>query len=615
MRVASRYIRDQLRLGSRERALLLSVLIGTVSAVVAWCFLIALEWGSAWVQGCWMGVVLPVAPGDRLACLPAPAAAVRFWAVLLLPALGGLASGVLVSRLAPSASGDGMDATIGAFHRGEGRVPMRVSLVKLLGSILTISSGGSAGREGPMALTCAGIGSSLASLFKANTRERRMFMLAGTAAGLGAIFRVPLGGAISAIEILYKEDFESSAMVPCVVSSVTGYTVFRLLLGLLPCQDATGSMYIVPVLELLGVRDFAFVLGLGLLCALAGKLYSSLYRFCRERLFPHLAIPVWLKPAVGGLCVGILALGSLEVLGTGQGLVQQALDKVITNVGPRELLMLGIGFFGVAMLKMAATSMTIGSGGSGGIFGPTLVIGAMLGAGAGMVAHAVVPQLEPPPIAAFVLLGMAGFFAGVASAPIGAVIMVCEMGSSYTLLAPLLIICVIAMLLGRGNHMYENQVENRFKSPAYRRMLSGDMLADVVVDAYYHRTIMPTVCETTTGVDLRRLLANQDVMFPLVVVDGAGRPIGILTMGNTRPIYFSDVQPNLFLVRDMMSPLFTCTPEEPLASLLRKFEGSGYSRIPVVSQTAPGTLLGYIQYQDIMIAYETEMARRRMEVA
>ena len=140
---------------------------------------------------------------------------------------------------------------------------MRVSLVKLIGSILTISSGGSAGREGPMALTCAGIGSSLASLFKANTRERRMFMLAGTAAGLGAIFRVPLGGAISAIEILYKEDFESSAMVPCVVSSVTGYTVFRLLLGLLPCQDATGSMYTVPVLELLGVRDFAFVLGLG----------------------------------------------------------------------------------------------------------------------------------------------------------------------------------------------------------------------------------------------------------------------------------------------------------------------------------------------------------------
>ncbi|MFA5204454.1 MAG: chloride channel protein [Lentisphaeria bacterium] len=605
----------QLRLGSRRRILLLSVLVGALSAVVTWGFLLVLDWVSAWVAGRWMGVPLSAAACDPLTCLPGSAGTVRKWAVLLLPALGGLASGLLVSRLAPSASGDGVDATIGAFHRGEGRVPLRVSLVKLAGSILTIGSGGSAGREGPMALTCAGIGSALAGLFKASTRERRMFMLAGTAAGLGAIFRIPLGGAISAVEILYKEDFESSSLLPCVVSSVTGYTVFQLLLGLLPCQTAAGALYAVPAMELLGLHALPFVLGMGLLCALAGKLYANLYRFCRERLFPRLPVPVWLKPALGGLGVGLLALVSVDILGTGQGLVSRALEVAAASLGPRELLLAGLTFLGLVVLKMTATSLTIGSGGSGGIFGPTLVIGAMLGAGAGLLAHALLPLLQPPPIAAFVLLGMAGFFAGVASAPIGAVVMVCELGGSYTLLAPLLIICVIAMLLGRGNHMYENQVENRFHSPAYRRVLSGDLLADVTVDAFYHRMVMPTVNEETTGAELRRLLANQDILFPLTVVNRAGRPVGILTMGNVRPVYFDDVHHQLFLVRDMMSPLITCTPEDPMAAILRQFEGSGYSRLPVVSKDDPNVLLGYIQHQDVMIAYETELARRRLEVA
>jgi len=323
-------------------------------------------------------------------------------------------------------------------------------------------------------------------------------------------------------------------------------------------------------------------------------------------------MPDVLKPALGGLCVGLLALVSSDVLGTGSGLVQRVVDTPTPGLSSLQWLWLAHGFIVLALLKMIATSLTIGSGGSGGVFGPTLVIGGLVGAAAGSLAHALVPQLDPPSLPAFVMLGMAGFFAGVASAPIGAVLMVSEMTASYTLLAPLLIVCVVSLLLVRRYSLYQNQVESRFKSPAYRRLLVTDLLAEVAVNSTYHRVAMPVVKENVSAKDLRKVLADHEVLFPLTVVDEAGRPTAMLTMGSMRPVYFDEAQQALFLVRDMATPLVTCTPEESLASVLRKFEASNYSRIPVVSRTSENELLGYIQYQDIMVAYETELAKRRL---
>jgi CIC family chloride channel protein len=592
----------------------MGLLVGAASGLAAFLFLLALDGFSQFCTRTLMGISLATPAGEEFDFGLPVALHPRRWLILLLPAAGAFLSGLVTRRFAPEAAGDGMDASIRAFHEDAGKVPMRVGLVKCLGSILTVGAGGSSGREGPIAQISTGIGSSLAKLFRLSDRERRVFMLSGMAAGIGAIFRSPLGGAISAVEILYKEDFESSALVPCVVSSVTAYTVFRMLLALpgIGIPD-TASMYALPALELSSHQDVLFAGALGVGCALFGRLYVKIYQGCRNRLFPALPLPEWLKPLLGGLGVGLIALFFLDVLGTGGGVIQKLLHQPLEGLAPRAQLALAASFLVLALLKMLATSLTIGSGGSGGVFGPTLVIGGLLGAAAGGLAHALLPQWQPPSLAAFVLFGMAGFFAGVASASIGAVIMVCEMTGSYTMLAPLLTICVVTILLSRNVSLYRNQVANRFTSPAYRNLMLTDLLAGVTVDSCYHRTIMPTIPENATARDLRKLLADENVPFPLTVTDRHQRPCGILTMGGIRPVYFEDADPNLFLVKDMMLPLTTCTGDESLAAALRKFDRSGYSRLPVVSATNPAELLGYLQYQDLLTAYEAELAKRRLQ--
>lgn len=602
---------EHVRLGVRRRTILLSLVVGALSGVATFAFFLGLEYVTAWCTRGLMGVSLPHPRGEHFAAAYTPGD-VMPWLILLLPAAGALLSSLIMFKFAPDAAGDGMDATIKAFHEQEGRVPARIPFIKAIGSILTIGSGGSAGREGPVAQICSGIGSGLASLFRLNTREHRTFMLAGTAAGIGAMFRAPLGGAVSAIEILYKEDFESSSMIPCVLSSVTAYTTFTALLALPFVNIDAFTLFTFPRITSRLGHDIGFYIVLGLICAAVGRLYVWCYRSSRGRIFAKLPLPAPLKACLGGLCVGAIALFAIKTLGTGMGLVQEAVDMGGANLTPEQFGLLMRTFLMLALLKIVTTSLTLGSGGSGGVFGPTLAIGGLVGAATGMGFHAFLPDFEPPAVAAFVALGMAGFFAGVANASIGAVIMVTEMTGSYTLLAPLLIVCVITVLLGRGKSLYEHQVESRFQSPAYRRMLMTDLLSEVTVNMFYHRIDMPTIRENATAAELRKLLADADIPFPLTVVDDHGKPTGILTMGNIRPVYFEDAQQQLFLVRDMATPLVTCSPDDTLASVLRKYESFGYSRIPVVSARHTSDLLGYIQYQDVMIAYETEIARRRL---
>ena len=605
-----RYLLRQMRLGVRRRTLLVSLLIGALSGVAAFLFFVSLDAASHLCIRVLMNVRLPSPAGERLFHDAAMTGNLVPWLVVLLPAVGAAAGACLVWRFAPEAAGDGMNATIHAFHEQEGRIPPRVGLVKAVASILTIGSGGSSGREGPIAQICGSCGSVCASLFRLGGRDRRVLMLSGTAAGIGAIFRTPLGGAISAVEILYKEDFESSSLIPCVISSVTSYTIFRMLLGLPSVGIQIPTMYLFPELRADIGRDLLFFVAVGLVCATVGKLYLFVYKGMRDRVFPRLALPLPLRAGLGGLGVGVIALFCTETLGPGQGLIQAIVDTAAQ--GQADYLSLGWHYTLVGLLTILTTSITIGSGGSGGVFGPTLVIGGLAGAATGAFCHALLPGFTPPSMAVFVLLGMAGFFAGVANATIGAVVMVCEMTASYSLLAPLLLVVVLTVVLGQKQSLYGSQVESRFHSPVHRHRLFSDVLADITVAAHYHPGTVAVISHKATAFDLRHVLADESVPFPLTVVDDVGMPCGLLTMQTIRPVYFDDTDPRLFLVRDMATPLVTCTPDESLAAVLRKFEGAGYSRIPVVAAGAPATLLGYIQYQDVMHAYEDELARRRL---
>lgn len=584
---------------SPTRWIAYGIVTGAASGLVAVLFFLALEAASYLSFGLLAGMPQPAPPGDvvfthSLETLPDP----RRWLFFLLPAIGGLVSGLLVYRFAPEAEGHGTDEMIRAFHHGRGIIRPRVPLVKGLATVATLASGGSAGKEGPIAQIGAGIGSFLAERLGLSARDRRILLLAGAAGGLGAIFRAPLGSAITAIEVLYQEDFESDALIPCVISSVTAYTFFVVLIG-------GARIFAVPDFPLASPIEIPGYLLLALITVPVGMLYVRLFYGVRDRGFRRLPIPPGLRPAVGGLAVGIVGFWFPQAYGAGWGYIQQALDG--------ELLVRTMAW--VLVAKIVATSLTIGSGGSGGVFGPTLFIGGMLGGVIGYGGGFFWPEGFPHP-AAYVLVGMASFFAGVASAPIGAMLMVTEMTGGYTLLPPLMLVSVLSILLMRRTSIYENQVRDRFRSPAHIGDLTINVLEEMKVDDVFKPSTSIPMVRPDAGFQSVRslLLAGQDATLP--VVDTDGLLVGLLTAEQIRPVMDEQQLDRFVVARDICAPPVRLHTDDDLYRAHELFRASGCPQIPVVGPAVgegPPPIVGMIDYRDMMRAYGRELARRRQD--
>ena len=380
--------------------------------------------------------------------------------LFLLPALGGLLAAIVVKWFAPQAGGHGTDAAINAYHRQEGRIPFAVIPVKAAASALVIGSGGSAGCEGPMTLIGAGCGSALATLLKLDAAERRILMAAGMAAGVGALFRAPLAGAIFAAEIFYSGlDIEYEVMMPSLVASTLAYTVFALFFGWHP-------LFVMPDYTFNSAMKLLPYLILAVTVAFGAKFYILVFRKM-EAACRSWQVPVWLKPGMGGVLTGAIGFFLPEVLGSGYGLIQQALSvssPLTERFGTLSLASLVLIFVG----KLFATSFTVGSGGSGGLFGPALVSGSALGAATGLLLVRVFPALDLHP-GAFAMVGMAGFLAASVRVPIAAIIMVSEITGNHSLLLPTMWVCGISYWIGNGWTLYRSQVRTRDCSPAHSR--------------------------------------------------------------------------------------------------------------------------------------------------
>lgn len=432
------------------------VLLGVAGAFAALGFDALVELAQRLLLGGVGGFVPPEA-GVLDPEVAVPGWPARWW-FPVATTLGGLVSGWLVFRFAPEAEGHGTDAAIAAYHRGGGPVPPRVPAVKAVASAVTIGSGGAAGREGPAAQISVALGSFLAQALGLRGQERRILLLAGMAAGLSAIFQAPLGMAIFAVEILYAGMvFEAEALLYTIVAAVSAYAVHGFFAGWEP-------IFAIPAG--LAFRHPATLLGyalLGLLAGVVGAAMPALFYRVRE-LFAALPGPPHWKPAAGGLLVGLLGMAVPEVLGTGYGWVELALAGTLPMASMLVIL----------ALKAPAMSLTIGSGGSGGVFGPSVVVGAMLGGATGLLLERVAPGLETSP-AAFVLVGMAAVFAGAARTPISTLIMTAEMTGGYGLIVPTMLANVLSFVTQRGltaraRHptLYRSQVESREDSPAHR---------------------------------------------------------------------------------------------------------------------------------------------------
>ncbi|MGA7838598.1 MAG: chloride channel protein [Ignavibacteriaceae bacterium] len=375
------------------------------------------------------------------------------WLIPVILVIGGLISGFIVYTFAPEAEGHGTDTAVKAFHRQGGTIRKRVAPIKILASAITIGSGGAAGREGPTALFSAGFGSIYAGLLKRTDKEKRLLVLIGMAAGLSAIFRSPIGTAIFAVEVLYSDmEFETEALIYTMLGSIIAYALNAVFVGWKPLFNVPGNLAAEHFI------DYAWYALLGISSGIIGTLLPNLFYYTRD-LFKKIPIRDHFKPAIGALGVGLIALAYPQVLGGGYGWIQQAIN------GKLVFSLLFILLFG----KMIAFALTVSSGGSGGVFAPTLFVGAMLG---GLFA-----EIFHQPSAAFAIVGMAAVFGSTARVPIATLLMVTEMTGGYNLLVPAALAVIIGFYVQdflseklnvKYLSLYEAQVRRQSYSQAHR---------------------------------------------------------------------------------------------------------------------------------------------------
>ena len=582
---------QQLAAHSVGRHMLLSAMVGLIAGLGALAFFFGTHYVDHLVLEGWAGFHPPL---DEPTATVTSLAVNHRWFLFLLPALGGLISGYLVFTFAPEAEGHGTDAAIDAFHNRGGTIRTRVPWIKALASVATIGTGGSAGREGPIAQIGAGFGSFLAIRLGLPPRDRRLLLLAGIAAGIGATFRAPLAGALFAVEVLYREpEFEHEALIPCIISSIVAYSLFGAVTGWEPVLKT-------PLFVFQHPAELPLYFLLALACAYFGGVYTRTFYSFRD-FFRSLPLPAPLKPAIGGLLVGLLAMAVPQVLGPGYSWVQAALyGKMALSV-----------MLVVALAKIVATCLTIPSGGSGGVFAPSLVIGALLGGSFGAIAEQLFPVLVQDP-RAYVLVGMAGFFAGVSNTPIATLIMVSELTGNYGLLAPLMLVCVVAMITARRTSIYEKQVSRRIDSPAHLGDLVIDVLQGIQVGDLAEMGHRPQVIPEDMPLSeiVRRIAVTEGAYFP--VVDAEGRMQGILSVRDVRRILNEDIPAGLVVARDFaVSQVVTSRPEENLNQALRKLVSNELEEIPVVDPLDSRKILFMLPRRALLACYAKELERQR----
>jgi CIC family chloride channel protein len=564
--------------------LLISSVIGIVAGLGAISFMWAIDWVTRLGLGQVVGYIPPSPIGEGNAGL-APMA--RPWLLPLVTGIGGLLSGIIVFSLAPEAEGHGTDAAIDAIHHQGGRVRARIPPIKLVASAITIGSGGSGGREGPTAQISAGFGSLLAQWLGLTVQERRIAVAVGMGAGIGAIFRAPLGGAVMAAEILYIHDLEVEALIPALIASIVGYSIYATAYGYVPIFGDQAAIGFSQPLEL------PYYALLGVICGLGGLLYERSF-YGVTHWFHRLALPRWLKPAVAGVAVGAMGVALPGVLHTGYGWVQIGMDRELLALPLWWVLLLPFG-------RILATALSIGSGGSGGIFGPGMVIGGMLGASFWRVGQAVFPHMPADP-APLVIIGMMALFGSIAHAPLAVMLMVAEMTGNLSLLAPAMVAVAIATALVGDRTIYHSQLRTRADSPAHRVRFSFPLLSSLLVRDAMSRPTAVLRADATLATAESRLQAQPAPS--LIVVNERDEVVGCVTAARIQRV--SAAERATTPVQAVMEQAVLLEPDQPLDVALERLASAGVSSAPVVDGRRG---VGQLQVRDVMQAYKANLER------
>ncbi len=526
-----------------------------------------------------------------------PGASFSPYLIPLATTLGGLLSGLIVYTLAPEAEGHGTDAAIKAFHFSEGKIRPRVPFVKMLASAITIGSGGSAGREGPVVQISAGVASIYATLTKRSVPERRLLLLVGMAAGLGAVFRSPIGAAMFSVGILYSAvDIEAPAVLFCLLASVTAYALNGFLVSWEP-------LFKVPDFLITDLSQYLAFASLGLCSGLVASVLPEVFYRTRD-YFRNLRIPNVFKPAIGGLGVGLLAMELPHILGGGYPWIQATIDGKL----PVGLMLILI------FAKMIALSLTVGSGGSGGVFAPSLFIGAMVG---GVLAH--VFQQAPAP---YVVVGMLSVFGAAARVPLASLFMVIEMTGAFHMLGAAALSVTISYVIQKFfagafkyQSLYEGQVPTKFDSPAHRGEFFSDILYGVKVkDVFDPKSkewqVIPEDMPFRKFVEFFH--ETEQHYFP--VVDKEGNLVGIFSINDVRPLLKDEAVWDLLIIKDVARPdVIVVTPSEDIHAALQKFTVRNIDQLPVVADDDPGKFLGMLSRREVISFYNRRLSQVRQQ--
>jgi CIC family chloride channel protein len=529
------------------------------------------------------------APGELLQIV----SDVPWYYRILIPTIGGLVVGPLVYFLAREAKGHGVPEVMEAVALRSGLIRKRLVLVKTLASAVCIGTGGSVGREGPIVQIGSAIGSAMGQLLRVSAARLRTLVGCGAAAGIAATFNAPIAGSMFALEIILG-DFGLATFSPIVISSVTATAISRHYLGNMPA-------FIVPKYDLISAWEFPLYAILGFLCAAVAVAFTRLlYKF--EDYFDAWKFPAYLKAAAGGLLLGTAGLLFPQILGVGYGAIDQAL---LQSYSWWLLLLL-------VVVKILATSVTIGSGGSGGIFAPSLFLGAMIGSFFGIAVHGLFPQATASS-GAYALVGMGAVVSGTTHAPLTSILMLFEMSGNYRIILPLMITCIISSLA--AGHLWRESIYTlklvrrgvNIKEGKEVNILKGIRAAEVMnagVETIYEGLGLEALQD--------KISKSKYNSFP--VVDSEGRLVGILSFMDYQDALFNDDLKNLVVAKDLATTdVVTVRGDDNLYDALQKITPHDFSIIPVVTAEDRSRLLGVLSRRDIIGAYDKAIIKKSLQ--
>ena len=511
------------------------------------------------------------------------AALIPWWKILFMPVAGGAVVGPIIYFYAREAKGHGVPEVMEAVAMRGGHIRPRVVAAKILASAISIGCGGSVGREGPIVQIGSAVGSAVGQVLKVSQDRLRTLVGCGAAAGIAATFNAPIAGVLFSVEILLGE-FGVATFSPIVLSSVTATTISRHYFGNFPAFEA-------PTYVLASRWELLFYIVLGVVAALAALAFV-LILYKSEDLFDAIKIPDYIKPCIGGLTMGVFIFFLPQTFGVGYGAINQAL------AGETALGMLAL----LCVAKILATSITIGGGMSGGIFAPSLFIGAMTGGAVGSLVNLLFPEITASS-GAYALVGMGGVVAAATHAPITAIIIIFELTSQYTIILPLMLTCITATLLAsalKSGNIYTIKLMRR--GIILHRGRERSILKNITVREVMRNEVR-TIPESTFLSNIIQAFQDFNTSY-LEVVNDKDELCGIISFRDIRMVLQEDQLGMLVVAKDVAtSNVVTVSPVEDIETALRRMGQTGVSQLPVVDQENPKKVIGVIHEKDITAAY------------